>query len=62
MSFLLVAYLFLNDGTVVTDRFPHAATSMEACQALGKQKVLEMRDRHKDSTNGLYMCIAENPA
>ena len=59
MTFLLVAYLFLKDGTTVKHELPHVVT-MEACQEQGKKEVAAMRDAHKDSTNGLYMCIAEN--
>ena len=59
MTFLLVAYLFLKDGTMVKHELAHVAT-MEACQDLGKKEVASMREAHQDSTNGLYMCIAEN--
>ena len=59
MTFLLCAYLFLHDGTMVQKNFPHLAISYEDCQALGKQKVLEMKQTHQDASSGAYMCIAE---
>jgi hypothetical protein len=59
MTFLLVVYLFLNDGRVVKETYPSAATTIEECVKIGHQKQRALKREFPDSTTTSLLCIRE---
>lgn len=56
MTWLLVIYLFLPDGTAIVDKYQHAADSYENCKALGWKKAKALHDE-KGSGTYSFLCI-----
>jgi hypothetical protein len=59
MTFLLVVYLFMGDGTAVIDRYPSAATTFKECMELGRTKAKALWDEYKKDGTTAHMCIQE---
>lgn len=60
MTFLLVVYLFLSDGTVLSERHDVNASNIGVCQEAGRQYGRAMWERHQRNGTSAYLCIARN--
>lgn len=59
MSFLLVVYLFLANGDVKIERYPHAASTMNECLKLAAEKRKELWKKNNKNGYTSSMCILE---
>lgn len=59
MTWLLVIYIFLPDGTAISNRFEHAAATYEQCKALGWKEAKALHDKHGEGTYS-FICVDTN--
>jgi hypothetical protein len=57
MTWLLVVYLFLPDGTAISSRFEQAAATYEQCKSLGWEKAKVLRDEYYGKGTYSFICI-----
>jgi hypothetical protein len=59
MSFLLVVYLFLANGDVKIERYPHAATTMTECLQLAQERREALWIKNNKNGTTSAMCVLE---